>query len=612
MVQQSSIIEIFCCYARKDKDLLDELKTHLSPLQRQKTIRVWYDGDISAGIEWDREIKQHLNNAKIILLLVSPDFIASEYCYGIEMKHALERHKRKEARVIPIILRPLSGWEKVPPGDIHLGQLQALPKNAQPVTSWTNTDEAWKGVAEGIERVTNELLSEPLMPQSTQPSNSLTPVSIQKRVDRLPLHPSRGRTLILALLTFMLVIASGGGSWAVWYLTTHHPPTTSTTRAPVVPSLSSYDQFVAKNGVQFGFDAAHTGYNPYERILSSSNISRIVPLWTFTTRDGVFSSPVVAGGMVYVGSDNHNLYVFDAACRKACQPLWTFTAKDSVFSSPAVAGGMVYVSSQDHNLYVFDATCRKSCQPLWTFVDQYPLNTSPVVAGGMVYVSSNNLYAFDATCRSMCQAQASFVPGGTSFSFFSSPAIANGMIYVGSSDHKLYAFDARCSNRCLPLWTFATDDLLLSSPVVAGGMVYVGSQDHKFYVFDATCRSACQPLWTFVTKNQIADQPAVARGMVYLGADDGKLYVFDAACRNACQPLWIYDNGASASSPVVAGSVVYVLFADGNLYAFDAACRKICPPRATLSDRGDSLPAIADGILYLGSDRQFQAFGLSS
>lgn len=190
MVQQSNTIEIFCCYARKDGDLLHELKTHLSPLQRQKTIHVWHDGDISAGTEWGQEIKQHLNNAEIILLLISSDFIYSEYCYGSEMKRALERHKRREAKVIPVLLRPLSNWEKVPPGDIHLGQLQALPKNAKPVTSWANIDEAWKEVAEGIERVINELLRESLMPQSTLPSSPFASVSIQKRVDQLPSVPN--------------------------------------------------------------------------------------------------------------------------------------------------------------------------------------------------------------------------------------------------------------------------------------------------------------------------------------------------------------------------------------------------------------------------------------
>lgn len=172
-MDQNSAIAIFCCYARKDKDLLDELKTHLSPLQRQNMIHVWHDGDISAGTEWDQEIKKHLNNAEIILLLISSDFIASEYCYSTEMKHALERHKRREARVIPVILRPVGGWEEVPPGDTQLGQLQALPKDAKPVTSWANHDQVWKEVMEGIKGAVDELLMRGAVPSvRTRPSIS--------------------------------------------------------------------------------------------------------------------------------------------------------------------------------------------------------------------------------------------------------------------------------------------------------------------------------------------------------------------------------------------------------------------------------------------------------
>src|SRR5215470_2233956 len=123
-------ISIFFCYAREDEALLNKLKTHLRPLQRQSLIDVWYDRDISAGAEWEQKISEHLNTAQIILLLVSPDFMDSDYCYGIEMKRAVERHQRGEACVIPIILRPVH-WQEEP-----LDMLQALPTDAKPVRSW--------------------------------------------------------------------------------------------------------------------------------------------------------------------------------------------------------------------------------------------------------------------------------------------------------------------------------------------------------------------------------------------------------------------------------------------------------------------------------------------
>ena len=145
-------VKIFFCYAREDEALLNMLKAHLKPLQRQGYIDIWHDRDISAGTEWEREISQQLNAAHIILLLISPDFMNSDYCYGIEMKRALERHENGDAHVIPIILRHVY-WRGEP-----LGKLQALPTDAKPVKSWPDQDEALYNVTEGIRKVVNAYL----------------------------------------------------------------------------------------------------------------------------------------------------------------------------------------------------------------------------------------------------------------------------------------------------------------------------------------------------------------------------------------------------------------------------------------------------------------------
>ncbi len=136
-------IKVFFCYAHEDEALLKKLKTHLRPLQRQGLVNIWYDRDISAGTDWEQQIKEQLNTAQIILLLVSPDFMDSDYCYGIEMQRALERHERGEACVIPVILRPVI-WQGAP-----FGKLQALPTDVKPVisSSWHSMDEAFLNVA---------------------------------------------------------------------------------------------------------------------------------------------------------------------------------------------------------------------------------------------------------------------------------------------------------------------------------------------------------------------------------------------------------------------------------------------------------------------------------
>src|SRR5579859_2705611 len=146
MSSMTGRLEIFCCYAHRDQSHLLQLKNHLSLLLRLQLINnIWYDADISSGADWEREIQKHLSNAQVILLLVSPDFMASDYCYDEEMVRAVERHDRGEVTVIPIILRPFYAWQKAP-----FGKLQALPPGAKPITDWQNRDKAFVAVASGI------------------------------------------------------------------------------------------------------------------------------------------------------------------------------------------------------------------------------------------------------------------------------------------------------------------------------------------------------------------------------------------------------------------------------------------------------------------------------
>jgi hypothetical protein len=145
-------IEVFYSYSHRDEALRDELETHLSLLRRQGVISGWHDRKITAGTDLKGKIDEHLNSAGVILLLVSPDFIASDYCYDIEMTRALERHDKGEARVIPVILRPVDQWHAAP-----FGKLLAAPTDGKPISSWSNRDEAFADVARHIRRAVEEL-----------------------------------------------------------------------------------------------------------------------------------------------------------------------------------------------------------------------------------------------------------------------------------------------------------------------------------------------------------------------------------------------------------------------------------------------------------------------
>lgn len=145
-------VKVLLCYAHEDERLSNKLVTHLVPLRHEELIDLWQYRDISAGVDWEWEIDKRLNTAQIILLLISPDFLASDYCYSIEMKRALERHERGEALVIPIILRP-TAWQKMP----FLSTLQALPKDGKPISTWRSRDSACVDVVNGLHKAMEEV-----------------------------------------------------------------------------------------------------------------------------------------------------------------------------------------------------------------------------------------------------------------------------------------------------------------------------------------------------------------------------------------------------------------------------------------------------------------------
>lgn len=149
--QPSQPIEPFYSYAHSDERLRKRLETHLSALQQQEVITEWHDRKIVAGTDWKQSIDIHLTTAAVILLLISPDFLASDCCYGVEMQRALARHAVGDACVIPVILRPVD-WQGTP-----FAHLQCMPTDAKPVTLWANRDEAFRDVAEAIRTAIEQL-----------------------------------------------------------------------------------------------------------------------------------------------------------------------------------------------------------------------------------------------------------------------------------------------------------------------------------------------------------------------------------------------------------------------------------------------------------------------
>jgi outer membrane protein assembly factor BamB len=389
---------------------------------------------------------------------------------------------------------------------------------------------------------------------------------------------------------------------------------------------------------QFRESQTHQAHNTNMTVISDTNVHALGVIWTGATGAAVNSSPVVANGVVYVGSNDGKLYAFAVGCAHnggTCTPIWTATTGGAIDSTPAAAGNRVFVGSSDGKLYAFAVGCATgggSCAPVWTGTTGAPIHSSPAVDGSVVYVGSNDgkLYAFSTTCGTGGASCSPVWKASTGAAIESSPAVANGKVYVGSDDGKLYAFAVGCATggaTCSPLWTATTGGAVHSSPSTLTGVVYVASLDGKLYAFDGAgvtgCSGspvACTPLWIGVTGGPIYASPTVGDGHVWIGSDDGKVYSFHTGCKTGgatCSPEWIGNIGSPVrSSPGNGHDVLYVGASNGSFYAFDADCAtngSVCPAAYSHSIGTSVLssPAITNGGVYIGSnDGKLYAFNL--
>jgi len=257
----------------------------------------------------------------------------------------------------------------------------------------------------------------------------------------------------------------------------------------------------------------------------------------------------------------------------------------------------------------------------WTFRTGAAVISSPAIANGTVYVGSSdhNLYALDAASGAL---RWKFATGGR---VTSSPAVAAGRVYFASFDSNLYALDAASGAL---VWTFTTAgerrfsgrhlhgaepaaevvpdpfDVFLSSPVVVAGLVYFGSGDGNVYALDAISGKL---RWKFHTDNVIHASPAVAGGTLYVGSWDSYFYALDAA---SGRQRWRFKTGEDPkinnqvgiqSSAVVADDIVYFGCRDSHLYALDAASGAQRWAFSTGDSWVISSPAVRDGTVYFAT-----------
>jgi outer membrane protein assembly factor BamB len=334
--------------------------------------------------------------------------------------------------------------------------------------------------------------------------------------------------------------------------------------ALLVPAL-----FAAESST-FRGDPAHTG------VYQSSAPHLTAAKWKFQTSGKVFSSPALAGGLVYAGSNDGNLYAIHASDGSLA---WKFAANLGIASSPAVDAGVVYFSSVDGYIYAVSAD---KGEVKWKFRTEGERRFAAAGIHGIPPSHEMMPDPYDV--------------------FLSSPVIVNGRVFIGSGDHNVYAIDAATGTLA---WKFATGDVVHASPAIADGTVYIGSWDRYMYALDAATGAM---KWKFETgddqkiHNQIgiASSAAVVDGVVLFGCRDGHFYAVDA---KTGQKKWAEDNkmGWVIASPAVKDGVVYFPTSDGTQFKAINVATGALVWRTVNKAISFSSPAIAGDLVYFGA-----------
>lgn len=348
----------------------------------------------------------------------------------------------------------------------------------------------------------------------------------------------------------------------------------------VSPALPAQD-------ATFRSNSAHSG------VSSAPGVPEFHKLkWQFHTKAAIYSSPIISGDTVYIGSNDHNFYALDLVTGNV---KWKFETGSHVQGSAAVSNGSVFFESYDSNFYCLDSATGKlkwkfktegerrfaakhlhGAEPASeTMPDPFDFYlSSPVVANGTVYFGSGdtNIYALDAASGTF---KWKFKAGNV---IHASPALANGTIYVGSWDSYFYALDAATGAE---KWRFKTGEDpdthnqqgIQSSAAVADGIVYFGCRDSNFYALDS---NTGKKLWAFPNKGSwVIASPAVNDGKVFFATSDTGLFHAIDAKTGASVFSIDFKHWPMFSSPTIAGNFVYIGSHDGRLLAIDLKSQKL-------------------------------------
>jgi outer membrane protein assembly factor BamB len=293
-----------------------------------------------------------------------------------------------------------------------------------------------------------------------------------------------------------------------------------------------------------------TGYNGD---LCDLNTNDGYARWCYSTPRIQGSSPSLANGVIYFGSDDVFVH---AVNNNNGRLLWRYrTDNQLVTSSPVVQDGVVYVAST--SLYALNA---KDGSLLWRHRFQYGASSSPTVVNGTIYIGEGDdyTYALNATDGSVLWRYQTKM-----YIYSTAPAVVNGVVYVGSSNYSIYALNA--SDGSL-LWSYATGGAINSSAAVSNGIVYIGAGDNYMYALHVNDGSLA---WRYSTGGPVWSTPSVVNGILYFGSNNNFVYALHAGDGSL---LWSYQTGGRVfSSPNVVNSLLYVGSEDSYVYALNTS-----------------------------------------
>lgn len=353
---------------------------------------------------------------------------------------------------------------------------------------------------------------------------------------------------------------------------------------------------VQTNWQQFGFDSGHTGFNPYENVLSTSSVQGLTLAWSHKAVNVHYAAPpAVADGLVFAATSNDQLLALNATSGSV---VWIVSNPGYLYTAPEVVNGIVYAASYDGTLSAF---AEQTGNILWKISNpQNSLFSQPAVAGGTLYVGSDKLYAFNAASGVLLW---SYAPAAL---FFGRTAVANNIVYTGASDGRIYALDATSGKL---LWSSKGNGPLAAS----GGVVYV---DRSGVLYPLNAENGKLLGWHYTTGEGV-NNLVVAGGTVYVNTNH-QLIALDTQGK----VLWIFYKGQyndrftspSQAAPVLANGVIYVDFehaAQDILYAVNATSGSMLWRFPSKHDYYESYPVLANGWLYAGTN-SLEAFHLQS